>query len=582
MESKEVLLNKLFEKGILVNKELLEKGLEEELIKKIECEEDLIVLNDDYTKIISQQDFLVDWYEVDKFRVGFEKEGEEELYQTQLQEFRSSSLSISDQKNVDSSKIQETQSVSGRKNSKAVLNEQEIKDSLETSLPEQKINVEEQINQNTVAESDIPALEKINHELDYEIVYSYETIHHKYTVKDFAQIFRSRYKFLEKMIRQHPNMKNLVSINRLRIKKERENVSVIGVISDIAETRNGNLIITLEDLTGEIKVLIGNKKEDLFKKGKELTFDEVIGIVGVSGDNIIFSDEIVWPDIPTTNEMKKSDKDEYAIFLSDIHVGSDNFLEDEFKKFLKWVSGKAGNESQKEIASKVKYIFIAGDLIDGIGIYPGQEKELTITDTKGQYDKFIELIKEIPSNKRIFICPGNHDAVHLAEPQVVFYKEYTEDLYNMPNVTLVSNPSMVNIAKTKDFSGFNILMYHGFSFDYYVANVDAIRNNGGYERADLIMNFLLKRRHLAPAFKSTPYLPAYDEDPLLIKKIPDFLITGHIHYSAVANYKGITTICGSCWQAKTKFQEKLGHNPEPGRVPIVNLKTRDVKVLRFV
>ena len=141
---------------------------------------------------------------------------------------------------------------------------------------------------------------------------------------------------------------------------------------------------------------------------------------------------------------------------------------------------------------------------------------------------------------------------------------------------------MINIGKKKDFPGFNILMYHGYSFDYYVSNIDMIRNNGGYERADLIMQFLLKRRHLAPAFKSTPYIPAFDEDPLLIKKIPDIIITGHIHYSSVANYKGVTMICGSCWQGKTKFQEKLGHNPQPGRVPLVNLKTREIKVLKFV
>ena len=87
---------------------------------------------------------------------------------------------------------------------------------------------------------------------------------------------------------------------------------------------------------------------------------------------------------------------------------------------------------------------------------------------------------------------------------------------------------------------------------------------------------------MAPSFKSTPYYPSHKEDPLLIKVIPDFFITGHIHYSKVANYKGVTMICGSCWQGKTSFQEKLGHEPEPARVPVVNLKTRDVKILKFI
>ena len=50
-------------------------------------------------------------------------------------------------------------------------------------------------------------------------------------------------------------------------------------------------------------------------------------------------------------------------------------------------------------------------------------------------------------------------------------------------------------------------MYHGYSFDYFVAQVDSLRNQGGYDRADLIMKFLLKRRHLAPSHLSTLYIP---------------------------------------------------------------------------
>lgn len=113
-----------------------------------------------------------------------------------------------------------------------------------------------------------------------------------------------------------------------------------------------------------------------------------------------------------------------------------------------------------------------------------------------------------------------------------------------------------------------------------MANVDSIRNNGGYDRGDLIMKFLLKKRHLAPTHTSTLYVPQ-DSDDLVIKNVPDIFVTGHIHKSIAANYRNITLISGSCWQSKTSFQEKVGHNPEPSRVPIVNLKTREVKILRF-
>ena len=108
-----------------------------------------------------------------------------------------------------------------------------------------------------------------------------------------------------------------------------------------------------------------------------------------------------------------------------------------------------------------------------------------------------------------------------------------------------------------------------------------IRNQGGYDRADLIMQFLLNKRHLAPTHTSTLYIPDVKQDPLVIEKLPDIFITGHIHKSTIKNYRNITLVCGSCWQAKTPFQEKVGHNPEPARVPVLNLQTRNFKLLKF-
>jgi len=354
------------------------------------------------------------------------------------------------------------------------------------------------------------------------------------------------------------------------------------LIEEIALSKNGNLMVTLEDPTGKIKLMVSKNKKDLWDAAKDLVNDEVVGVSGMSGDKIIFADNIVWPEVPSDHGLKKGEIEEYVIFLSDIHVGSTLFLKEEFGRFISWIRGEAGSDAQKELAAKVKYIIIAGDLVDGIGIYPSQEAELEIKDIKKQYEEFARLIKQIPIEKHIVMCPGNHDVVHLAEPQTAFYKDYSAALFEMPNVTLVSNPAMVNIGKTETFSGFDVLLYHGYSFDYYVSNVESIRNQGGYHRADLLMKFLLKRRHLAPSFKSTPYFPAHHDDPLLITKIPDFFVTGHIHYSKVANYKGITLLSGSCWQGKTSFQEKMGHEPEPARVPLVNLKTREVKVLKFI
>ncbi|MEK6946073.1 MAG: metallophosphoesterase [Nanoarchaeota archaeon] len=256
-------------------------------------------------------------------------------------------------------------------------------------------------------------------------------------------------------------------------------------------------------------------------------------------------------------------------------------MPEDFEKFLKWINCEMGNEQQRHIAKNVEYIFIAGDLVDGVGIYPGQDTELLIKDIYEQYKACAEYLKQIPSRIPLIICPGNHDALRISEPQPILSKDYAKPLHELSNVIMVSNPSLVNINSSENFSGFDVMMYHGYSFDHYVAEVDSLRNQGGYDRADLIMKFLLKRRHLAPTHTSTLYVPDTKKDPLVIEKVPDFFLSGHIHKSVTANYRNTTLICGSCWQGKTLFQEKVGHNPEPSRVPIVNLQTRDVKILKF-
>lgn len=603
----------MFRRGILLNEDVLgektilqddllwsERGAncEDSFIEIAEVEEDLIVLNSDYVEIINQQSFLVDWYDIDYCRVEAEKDRDEELYQNALQAFRKSTLIISQEGGTEKrvatgagAKI----SRSGTEISRQKVSSLEVTldpDNEKVALPPHVIPRAGMVQHNDSGErleihsnslsGSVPSFDSQDQtKYPVYVVLSHQNKPHKYSVRDFANFFVSRHKFMEGILRNRQELQNTISVSRVLAKKERGAVAVIGLVDEIHETRSGNLIITVEDPTGTIKVLISKSKKELFLKSKDIVYDEVIGVSGASGDKIIFADKIVWPDLPSSQELKKGNNEEYAIFLSDIHIGSNFFLNEEFNKFLRWINSDVGNESQRDIANKVKYIFIAGDLVDGVGVYPSQDDELKIKDIKEQYLEVARLLKLVPRDKKIVICPGNHDAVHLAEPQSIFYEKYAQPLFELPNITLVSNPALVNIGKTKIFSGFDVLLYHGYSFDYYVSNVESIRAEGGYNRADLIMKFLLKRRHLAPSFKSTPYFPSHTEDPLLIKKVPDFLVTGHIHYSSAANYKGVTMISGSCWQAKTAFQEKLGHEPEPARVPIVNLKTREIKILKF-
>ncbi|MAG20212.1 DNA polymerase II [archaeon] len=429
-------------------------------------------------------------------------------------------------------------------------------------------------NKSEVQKEDVLEVEKVE---EVKILNSYAENPREIGVKDFVSYFKKRYEILSGILRTR--LEGLVSIGRLNNGDRGEKVSLIGVVYSKRETKNGNCLLTLEDPTGKINVLINKNREDINNLVGEIVLDEVIGVSGSLGDNIVFANEVYFPDIPL-NELKKSPVDDYAIFLSDIHVGSNMFLKSSFLKFLKWVSGKSGSFIQKKIAKKVKYVFIIGDLVDGVGIYPGQDEELTIKNVEDQYEKCAEFLKMIPKHIKIIICPGNHDALRIAEPQPVISEKYAKSLWEMDNVIMVSNPSNINIGSSEGFEGFNVLMYHGYSFDYYVSEVEKIRNNGGYDGVDVLMKFLLQKRHLAPSHSSTLYVPS-DEDPLVIENVPDFFVTGHIHKAKIGSYNSTTLICSSCWQDKTEFQEKVGHDPEPSRVPLVNLQTREVKMLRF-
>ncbi len=415
---------------------------------------------------------------------------------------------------------------------------------------------------------------------DVQIVASYKVDSEKMSVSHFTNYFNTRYRLLEGILRSRPELQNLTAIKRLKTKGISNNLSIIGMINQKQETKNKNIMLTMEDVTGVQRVVISKNKPDLYADARDVVEDEVIGISGALKGEMFFANNVVFPDIPQT-ELKKSPDEEYMACMSDLHFGSKQFMPEEFERFLSWVNLEAGNQKQKEIAEKLKYIMIAGDIVDGAGIYQTQFDELTIKDVRDQYAACAKALSEIPKHIRIVVSPGNHDAVRMAEPQPPLDTTFSEAMTKLKNVILVSNPATVRIGVKENFPGFNCLLYHGYSFDHYVANVDSIRLNGGYERADLIMKFLLKRRHLAPTHTSTLITPTPNYDALFMETVPDFFITGHIHRTGISNYKATTLINSSCWQSMTSFQLRLGHNPQPARLPVINLKTRDATIIKF-
>jgi DNA polymerase II small subunit len=396
----------------------------------------------------------------------------------------------------------------------------------------------------------------------------------KIEVKDFVIYFRNRFSEMKNLLQSHSKLDNLISINK--ISGSRQGISLIGMVSDKRTTKNKNILFDIEDLTGKIKILINKDNKELYEKAEEVSLDSVLGFRGSGSREILFASDIIFPD-SVIQERKRSPVDENVLFIGDLHYGSKRFLEKGFLKFIDYLNGKVPNTPEVE---KIKYIFIVGDIITGVGNYPNQEKDLEIKDLEEQFLGLAKLLGKIRKDIKIIISPGNHDGVRLMEPQPAIDEKYAWPLYDLKNVILTSNPAQVNIGAKNDFSGFDVLTYHGVSFFHYAGSIPFLMKQKATNKPELIMSYLLKNRHLAPTHASTQYFPL-EKDSHLIRKIPDIFVAAHTHKSAVAYHNNILMVSTSCWEAMTPYQEKFGNQPDHCKVPIFNLKTRAVKILDF-
>jgi DNA polymerase II small subunit len=349
-------------------------------------------------------------------------------------------------------------------------------------------------------------------------------------------------------------------------------VQLIGIVKDTKTTHNGHRFIEIEDETGSAKLMALKSNTEVSQMASEVMLDEVIGIVGKiskSGDLIIVQN-IIYPDIKLHQDRKKTEFPLCVAFLSDIHMGSNMFMQSEWNMFLRWINGDLGNSRQRDVASKLKYLVLPGDLVDGIGIYPNQEKELSISNIYEQYQALALQFQNIPDHITILLQPGNHDAVRPAEPQPAFEKEI-RDLFTGKEFLFIGNPSYFSLH------GVEILSYHGQSLLDYSTNIQALSYNEPTE----VMKLMLKKRHLSPTYGGyTPLAPEH-EDYMLISKVPDIFVTGHVHTSSIDTYRGVTLINASSWQSQTSYQKMMNFVPDSAKLPIVDLKTGNATAMDF-
>lgn len=374
-------------------------------------------------------------------------------------------------------------------------------------------------------------------------------------MEDFAAYFRSRYRKIANLLEQRVSARK---IGTLDSRNSSDGVTVIGLVDEVKDTRKGNKRVFVEDTTGIISAVFTD--DDEIEKCEQIVQDEVVALQGNLSDNaeIIYGDRVLFPDIPPRRKPNTADRSVKAALISDLHFGAREMAADKWNKFVEWI------HEQEDI----EYVLIAGDVIEGVGIYSGQKDQLSVPTIKKQYELCQLALSQLPDDIEIIITPGNHDGIPQAEPQPSFPEKYAEGFSE--NVRFSGNPATVTIE------GVKILMYHGVSIlpflDSHAGDVQTPADG---------MWPMLQKRHIAPMYGEGVRILPEREDNLVIEEVPDIIHSGHVHTVDIDSYKGVKILNTGAWQHQTDYQKRLDIEPDVGYCFVVDLQTLDVRPYGF-
>jgi len=391
------------------------------------------------------------------------------------------------------------------------------------------------------------------------------------SIDEYLEYFQDRFKRTRRLLQQRMDSRNAASIKEAFRAASRSRIKIHCMVTEKRESNHG-IFLEVEDLETKATVLIPrNASNQLLEKAKMLLPDQVVCLGLLKGrKSLLIVEELFFPDIPQ-NKPRRTEEPVHVALISDLHVGSREFMREEFNRFLLWINGKYGDDKLKEIASLVKYVVIAGDIVDGIGIYPNQIKELAVRDIFEQYKLAAKFIEQIPDYIELIIIPGNHDASRKALPQPALPKEYAEPLYETRNILSLGNPVSISIH------GINFLIYHGRSLDDVLATAPDM----SFHSPERAMRLLLKGRHLAPTYGQRTLIAPEKRDFMVIDNVPDIFHAGHVHVMKYDFYRGTLMVNSGAWQRQTSYQRNLGLAPTPGIIPVVNLQALSVFPIDF-
>ncbi|MCY3411441.1 MAG: DNA-directed DNA polymerase II small subunit [Candidatus Heimdallarchaeota archaeon] len=414
-----------------------------------------------------------------------------------------------------------------------------------------------------------------NYETEYLVIKNPQiSQEYKGDVDNILIYFQDRFNKLSALFRNRSDITSLTRIKDLSLRRDEGEVSVIGMITETFFSSQGGGWIKIEDPHSDsmIQVILPINNKILQEKCVQLLNDTVICVMGYLKGGKIIANDVILPDIPNIRKQRRADIPVHVAFLSDIHIGSKNFIEPPLSRFVEFLNGNFGNKKMRAMGTQTKYVLFGGDVVDGVGVYPNQLNDLAIDDIKEQYNVFAGYIERFPDDVEVFMIPGNHDMVRSAEPQPAISEKFLPGLNNLHNVHQMANPSQISLHSV------SILLYHCTSIPDIMNSIPGVPNDKPGE----VMKHMLKARHLAPIWGAKTPIAAEPEDHLVIESVPDIFHGGHMHINDVTHYKGVQIINSGTMQNQTSFQKSLNIIPTPGQITITNLKTLGVNKIDFL
>jgi DNA polymerase II small subunit len=381
----------------------------------------------------------------------------------------------------------------------------------------------------------------------------------------YGSLFASRFRSLARLLKGRSDLPNTMPVGELRAHEGP--LSSIVMIRGLRQTsEKKHWILEIEDDSAAMEVLLPHDKPAARQTWLP---DEVVGLnleMPRDRHRIPVVTGVHRPDVPGARPSRRSTGPRRVLFLSDLHIGSKSFLSEPWQELIAFLREEG---PQPELAREIAHVVIAGDLVDGIGIYPNQERDLALHDIFEQYAELGRRLGELPRRLNVVAIPGNHDAVCPAEPQPGLPAEVRGGLPE--NVRALGNPSVCAL------DGVVVEAYHGRSFDDLIPALPG----ASYARPTEVMKAMLAMRHLAPIYGGRTPLAPLPRDGLVIDPVPDILVTGHAHTYGVDQYRGVLLLNASTWQAETSYQRMRNITPVPARAAVVNLADLTLTTLDF-